>query len=383
MKRIFTALIWMLLSPVVFSQENNTDSLSKKELRNLRREEKIKRGALVVTPLGGPAYTPEMQFSLAAGILTSFRTSRSDTSLQRSSAPVTVGFSTTGAFYSSIKMNTFWLHDKIRGNLNFWFKHMPDQYFGVGYEHINQTVKSDSTTAYERTWVQFNPEIYWHWKNNMFIGTTFDLNYTKGSDASAGVANDEYYIQYNDRPRNLGLGLLFLVDSRDVAVNAWKGWYLALNAMFYGTYFGGQNNYQVYNLDLRHYITIHKPGHTLALQLRSRVATSDVPYAEMSQLGTPFDLRGYLWGEYRDKTMLFGIAEYRHTFYKRNNTLSKHGLVGWIATGSIDEKFSYQYWLPNAGIGYRFEVQPRMAVRLDFGIGRDSFGFYFNFNEAF
>jgi hypothetical protein len=40
-------------------------------------------------------------------------------------------------------------------------------------------------------------------------------------------------------------------------------------------------------------------------------------------------------------------------------------------------------FLPNFGLGYRLEVQPRMNVRLDFGFGRDNFGFYFNFTEAF
>jgi len=41
------------------------------------------------------------------------------------------------------------------------------------------------------------------------------------------------------------------------------------------------------------------------------------------------------------------------------------------------------HWMPNFGVGYRFEVQPRMNVRFDFGVGRDNFGFYFNFTEAF
>jgi hypothetical protein len=39
--------------------------------------------------------------------------------------------------------------------------------------------------------------------------------------------------------------------------------------------------------------------------------------------------------------------------------------------------------LPNFGVGYRFVVQGRMAVRLDMGAGRESTGFYFSFNESF
>ena len=39
--------------------------------------------------------------------------------------------------------------------------------------------------------------------------------------------------------------------------------------------------------------------------------------------------------------------------------------------------------LPSAGVGYRFEFKPRVNVRLDYGIGKGSSGFYFQVGEAF
>jgi len=110
----------------------------------------------------------------------------------------------------------------------------------------------------------------------------------------------------------------------------------------------------------------------------------NIPYGEMSLLGTPFDLRGYTWGRYRDKSMIFFIGEYRHMFEKASGELSKHGMVARMGTGSIAQDPSgFSNWLPNFGFGYRFEVQPRMNLRVDIGIGRETSGFYFNFNEAF
>ncbi len=41
------------------------------------------------------------------------------------------------------------------------------------------------------------------------------------------------------------------------------------------------------------------------------------------------------------------------------------------------------HWLPSAGVGYRFEFKPRMNVRLDFGVGRNSTGVYFQVGESF
>jgi hypothetical protein len=52
--------------------------------------------------------------------------------------------------------------------------------------------------------------------------------------------------------------------------------------------------------------------------------------------------------------------------------------------GAVAETYAgMNRWLPNTGIGYRFELQPRMNVRLDFGVARDTQAVYFNFLESF
>lgn len=339
----------------------------------------------MIMPLAGPAYTPEMKFTIAGGVMTSFKTNKKDTLIQRSSMPIMLGFSSTGAYFIGTKLTSFWLQDKLRIYGDFNFKSMPDNYWGVGYDDARYTEKSDSTTAYDRTWWQIYPRFLWQFRKNYFGGIVLDFNYTKGTDASEGVSQDPYYIDDNDKPFNSGLGLIFQYDSRDVPVNAWKGLFIEASATIYRTLIGGDNNYEIYVADIRKYWTLRqKPGRTLALQAKGRFGTGNVPYGEMSQLGTPFDLRGYTWGRYRNNTMVFGIAEYRHTFYKRNDELSIHGLVFWIGAGTIGEDVTqFEKYLPNFGAGYRLEVQPRMNLRIDFGFGTETFGFYFNFNEAF
>jgi len=55
-----------------------------------------------------------------------------------------------------------------------------------------------------------------------------------------------------------------------------------------------------------------------------------------------------------------------------------------LAAGSVAENLGeLEHWLPNAGIGYRLELQPRMNLRIDLGIGKNSSGLYFNMTEAF
>jgi hypothetical protein len=356
----------------------------KKAKRKTKKQEKIDKGKLMILPLAGPAYTPELEFTLAGGIMISFKTKPSDSLIQRSSAPLMLGVSSTGAYFVGTKFTSFWKQDKLRIYADLNFKNMPDNYWGVGYVEGYTTEKGDSTTAYTRTWWQIYPKILWQFRKNFFIGPQIDFNYTKGSEASLEVSEDQYYKEFNEKPFNSGLGLVFQYDSRDIPVNAWKGTFIETSIAFYGGYLGGDNTYQVLNIDLRKYWKIKREGRTIAAQLRGRFSNGDVPYGEMSQPGTPFDLRGYTWGRYRDESMLYAIGEYRHMFKKKDKTLSPHGVVGWIGVGTLGETVGqFGEWLPSIGIGYRLEVQPRMNLRIDIGFGKETRGFYFNFNEAF
>jgi hypothetical protein len=301
--------------------------------------------------------------------------------------PVTVSYSTTGAMVFQSILISYWFQDKLRVNGDFWYKNMPDYYWGVGYQSAYNNYKSDSTTAYNRQWWWFNPRFLFQVRENSFIGLNVDYNYTKGSEASAGVAADSVYRLYNDKPLNSGFGLILRYDSRDVPVDAWRGMLIDFRATTYLTSLGGDNNFQVYQLDYRQFKTIGRAGQVLAWQIRTRFAFGNVPYGEMSQLGNPFDFRGYLWGRYRNHDMFYLLTEYRHTFLKGNGRLGRHIAVTWVGTGTIfnsqTSKDNTNRWLPNFGVGYRFEIQPRMFVRIDFGIGRETSGIYFNFNQAF
>ena len=91
-------------------------------------------------------------------------------------------------------------------------------------------------------------------------------------------------------------------------------------------------------------------------------------------------LRGYYQGRYRDKDVVSGQVEYR----KKLNW--RHGYVLWLGAGALGRNIDdmrHHPILPNAGVGYRFEVKPAMNIRLDLGFGRESAGFYFQIAEAF
>jgi hypothetical protein len=109
----------------------------------------------------------------------------------------------------------------------------------------------------------------------------------------------------------------------------------------------------------------------------------------MPMLGGPFNMRGYTLGRFRDKNMFSLAAEYRHMFKrkklnKKGNYNSRFGYAAWVGIGTVTPHLGYlKTWLPNAGLGLRFEIQPRMNVRIDYGFAKGEQGAYVTFSEAF
>jgi hypothetical protein len=243
-------------------------------------------------------------------------------------------------------------------------------------------------------WWQVNPELLYQVYPDLFLGVKFDFNKTVFSDMSPGVASDPSVQLYGTDNFNSGIGLIFMHDSRDMPENSYSGWFLSGSTTFYDEAIGSNNTYQIFEADYRQYQQIVRPGSTLAWQVYTRIGTGNVPYAEVTQIGNPFDLRGYYWGHFRDRTGLFGLVEYRFKFLQNKpNRLrdyegrkeSRHGFVVWTGLGWIGNTMSdlRGNYLPNIGAGYRFEAQERLNIRIDFGWGIESTGIYFNFAEAF
>jgi hypothetical protein len=382
----------VVFTSLTYAQEEDRQSLPtvvKRDSTYLGETTIGKKKNVQFTPFLAPSFAPETQLMVNVGGLLSFRIDPHNEKVQRSSLPFSAGYSTNKSLLVNLRPAVFFKGDRNRLAGDLWIKIMPDNYWGVGYENARKPEKPDSTTRYQRHWYQALLKFSHHFGKNVYGGLLVDINKTSASDMSATIATDPNIIKDGPDITNVSVGLLFQYDTRDVTINAYEGMLVEISSNFYGRYLGGTNDYQVIVFDYRQYQRIQRDGRTLAWQIKSRMGLHDVPWPEMSFLGTPFDLRGYRWGQYRDKTILFGIAEYRHMFMRQRprkdgNMMSRFGFVTWLATGSLaPSPGSLQHWLPNGGVGLRFEVQKRMNARVDFGIGARSNAFYVSFNEAF
>ena len=338
----------------------------------------------LLTPFIGPGYTPDAGMIFAGGGLISFKTNSHDSLIQRSSLPISVSYATRGSFSFNANLTSFWFSDKFRWNLDVYLKDAEDDYWGVGYDAGLELPQSDTTTGYGFNGFLFRSTTFFQLKYKIFGGLIVDFNRTKVTETNPVMSEDPAYLEYGPDNYNTGLGLTFQYDTRDLATNAYSGNYAMMSFVSYSDFLGGDNSYQIVEYDLRHYRSLEREGSVVAFLLKGRFGIGDVPYAELTKLGGSTNLRGYIGGQYRDQTGVIFLAEYRHKFKKPDGTLSKQGMVVWLGSGTISPEVSRtRQWVPNLGFGYRFEVQPRANVRIDAGIGRETSGIYFSFNEAF
>ena len=378
-----------VLSHSIFAQtsENSDAQMNFLERLDSINTFKISRGKSVLTPFIAPSYTPELEFLVSAGGLFTFALD-SNRVMSRSSVPFSIGYSSNGSLQASIRANIYGNKDKYRIIGEFWKKDMPDNYYGVGFDKADSLTKGKETTHYNRNWTQFKFTTVFKLVENLYIGVNYDLSRTKATDVNPVMAQDENYLRHPEEIVNQGWGLVVQYDSRDMPTNAYKGSYIEIKGTNYNTLLRGETSYYVTTIDFRKYFPI-RPRKTLAVQLKNQNTFDDVPWTDYAQLGTPYDLRGYPWGKYRDRYMTFLLTEYRHMFQrkkpnKKGSLDSAHGMVAWAGTGTISNDLeSIDRFIPNLGVGYRLELQPRMNLRLDYGWGQDVSSFYFSFNEAF
>ena len=363
----------------------------KRYYRQLRKDSIRAHKNVWWSVLGGPSYTPEASFGVGGAVLASFRMNKQDTISQRSFLPAGLNLSINGTIVVAGAGTFFFNENRFRIYMNYGYRNEPSHYYGKGFEKAETIERGDSTTRFHRSYFQLYPRFVWEVRPHFYLGGLFDLNYTKVSDVNPVMEKDPYFQQFKRKYFNVGIGGLIQYDTRDDVATPTRGMLLGANFKLFGKYLGGAYNYEIFELEYRQFKNIFRPRSTLAWIAKSQIGLGDVPFTELPTFGSPFDLRGYYMGKYRDKSMAYGIVEYRHMFgspakYKSGNFWAKCGFVAWVGTGTIGETpFDWNKWKLNFGAGLRFQMQPGKNFRLDIGKepGQSGMQVYMNMTEAF
>lgn len=376
------------------TDSTTTTILTKKELHRQR----VAQRNFHYNILGGPSYTPDFGVLIGGSALMTFRMNPKDTTMRRSVVPMALAFMFEGGGLNlMVKPQLFFKDDKFRifGVLN--YKNTRENFYGIGYNTNKNYERSDSTSQYRYSGFQVNPWFLFRiGKSDIFFGPQIDISYDKLSepakylpqqaDYAAAGGDENGYKNFSS-----GIGFLLSYDTRDIPANPYRGTYVDLRGIMYQKWLGSDKNFYRLELDYRQYKSVGQRK-VLAWTLQSKNTFGrHIPLTKYALSGTPFDLRGYYMGQYRDKSSHVALVEYRQMFNTDRSTWLKRitshlGYVAWGGVGFMGPTpGKIEGVLPNAGLGLRIEVQPRMNVRFDYGrnfVNKQSL-FYFNMTEAF
>ncbi|HIZ91333.1 MAG TPA: outer membrane protein assembly factor [Candidatus Bacteroides merdavium] len=400
-KLISILLLFALVATGVQAQQQNDTAvtndtippLSKKELRKLKKANRNFHYNI----LGGPSYSPDFGLLIGGSALMTFSMAPKDTTLKRSVVPMALAFMFDGGINLFSKPQLFFKHDRFRIFGKFSYKNTVENFYDIGYTNNRDYIRSDLTSQYRYSGVQINPWFLFRLGNSdFFAGPQIDINYDHFTNPAKGLVANQTYQKaggtvHGYKNFNSGLGFLLTYDSRDVPANAYKGVYLDFRGMMYHKIFGSENNFYRLELDYRQYKEVGKRKVIAWTAQTKNVFGNNIPLTQYALTGTPFDLRGYYQGQYRDKSSHIVMAEYRQMLNTDQETWLKRivnhlGFVVWGGCGFMGPNpVKVEGVLPNYGVGLRIEVQPRMNVRLDLGKNtvNNQTLFYFNMTEAF
>lgn len=372
----------------------NTTILTKKELHRQR----VAQRNFHYNILGGPSYTPDFGFLIGGSALMTFRMNPQDTTMRRSVIPMALAFMFEGGGLNlMVKPQLFFKDDKFRifGVLN--YKNTRENFYGIGYNTNKNYERSDSTSQYRYSGFQVNPWFLFRMgKSDIFFGPQIDISYDKLSEPAKHLPQQADYAaaggdENGYKNFSSGIGFLLSYDTRDIPANPYSGTYVDLRGIMYQKWLGSDQNFYRLELDYRQYKSVGQRK-VLAWTLQTKNSFGrHIPLTKYALSGTPFDLRGYYMGQYRDKSSHVALVEYRQMFNTDRSTWLKRitshlGYVAWGGVGFMGPTpGKIEGVLPNAGLGLRIEVQPRMNVRFDYGrnfVNKQNL-FYFNMTEAF
>lgn len=322
--------------------------------------------------LGGPHYSSDKGFGIGLVAAAEYRMSKSDSLMQPSTASLYAN-ATTGQYFSlGLEGLHIFPSDKIRINYKFQFESFKTYFWGIGYEMAKQDANK---TKYKYFLTQGSADFGWRVGAHVYLGPKVAVAYMQGRKFSNPVMWDGLPLS----TFNLGVGFTAKLDSRDFVSNAYSGWLLCLDQLFYPRFVANKHAFTRTTVTAAYYHKMWK-GAVGAVKYLADITYGNTPWGLMPTFGGSYDMRGYYEGQYRDKCAMSLCVELRQYIWKR------FGAVVWGGVGQVFpdfKKFNVRHTLPNYGVGIRWEFKHRMNVRLDYGFGRHCSGFVFNISEAF
>ncbi|KAB7728682.1 BamA/TamA family outer membrane protein [Rudanella paleaurantiibacter] len=343
-----------------------------------------KRFKLLPLPL--VYYTPETRLAYGVAATATFqlgaRPRPADTThtLSRPSQ-VTFGVAYTQnkqiLFY--LPFNLFWARDTYYANGEVGYYRYNYFFFGLGQREVEQELYGvDFPRIRVNAFRRIVPRLK---TGKLYAGLRYQYEDYRVTSVEPGGLLASGTVPGGTGSRLSGGGLGLFYDRRNQIFFPTQGLVADLTYLNHHPALGSGVRFTRYGLDVSSYHSLNRHA-VLALNYALSGTVGTAPFNALSLLGGTKRMRGYYEGRFRDDNLALLQAEIRFDLYRR---------LGAVVFGSVGVLGDNRRWLrpddPKGayGGGLRFTLNRRdhLNLRLDYGIGRQSTGFYLTIGEAF
>lgn len=325
----------------------------------------------------GPHYSSTDGFGIGIIATGTYSMDKTDPALPLSNVDIYGDFTTKGKVNVGIRGTNVFKQEKHRLEYKVKTEFCPTDFWGVGYEQ--GAVDYDTVPNYKNLQVEAMARFLVRIAPKTYLGPIAHFRYMKAHNIKSERTQVFDGLQRDARATTVGLSFTF--DNRDFRLNAYKGCFIQFDQTFTPRFLGnGDDNFITSELTACGYTKLWK-GAVLAGEFHTQLNYDGAPtWLMKAEAGSPYRMRGYYEGRYRDNNIMEVQLELRQNIWKRN------GIAVWVGTAKVFPEFKRwgeSNFLPNWGIGYRWEFMKRINLRIDYGFTRDGGGLIFNMNEAF
>lgn len=320
-----------------------------------------------------PCYTQEGSFGLGGAATALYRLDRADSVMQPSDITLSGSVMIKGFYGLTVNGHNNFKGNKARLSYRLQFQHKTMDFWGITYDACNV----NPISAYTKQLINWESDYVYKLTWNIHVGAALNIKY-----ADLTKMSNPAYLEGQGRSYFFtGIGVSVQYDTRDFILNPKCGIYFMAREIFYPDFMGSYSK-TLFNTTLIFdtYSRMWK-GSVLAFDLYGQFNSLNTPWPLREELGSGGSrMRGYYSGRYIDCNQMSTQLEVRQHIY------SRIGCVAWAGCGTVFpsfKKFDVGHILPNYGLGLRIEFKHNVNIRIDYGFGKDTAGFLFQFGEAF
>ncbi|WP_380226755.1 BamA/TamA family outer membrane protein [Jeongeupia naejangsanensis] len=320
-----------------------------------------------------PQFSSSPKLDTAAGVLAAYVT-RLDERSRPSMFGASAKYTTSDSLVAALFAKTSFDEDRQRLNVYSFLGNINNEY----ENYLGTGEPAETEDRYRGIFGRYLYRVHGDW----FLGaqavySDYDLS---GKTAETNEAMRETGVTGFTSG---GLGAVLVHDSRDSEYKPGKGWYLGINNMAYREALGGEQDFDVYRVDFRYFVT-HDNGNVFALRQRNQFS-HNAPTGALSTIR----LRGYTQGEYLAQNMSSIELEERLRINERWTATAFAGiacLYGDGPDGSSRSCSEGDNRFPSGGVGVQYLLKPEagLVANLEYAVGKDdNSGLYLKMGYAF